>query len=230
MSDDELEAELANLVDLVDELEMDEEPVHKKEAQLTIVMKKGETVEQAKARAALSPEYHAAASIFQLGQILSSRDVDLTKLAERLEYQSQKLSEGDLGQAESMLAAQAYTLDAWFHNLIRRADLNMKNDFGVVEKLMKLALKAQSQSRTTLDSLASMKKPPPELIRQTNIAHGHQQVNNFPEKEIPPNELVKEKSREEWLDRGTTKEAVGDDVGTDPQVETVEEKHGSEDT
>jgi len=31
------------------------------------------------------------------------------------------------------------------------------------------------------------------------------------------------------LDRGTTKEAVGNDVGTDPQMETVGEKHRAKD-
>ena len=225
MSDDELEAELANLVDLVDESETDEEPVHKKEVQLTIEMKKGETADQAKARAALSPEYYAAASIFQLGQILSSRDVDLTSLAKGLEYQSQNLSEGDLGQVESMLTAQAHTLDALFHNLLRRAELNMGNEFSVVEKLLKLALKAQSQSRTTLDSLASMKKPPPELIKQTNIAHGHQQVNNFPEKVDGENELL-EKADGERLDTGKASEAISGDQA----LETVGAKYRAKDT
>jgi hypothetical protein len=220
MSDDELETEQANLVDLVDDFETDEEPVHEKKVQLTIVMKHGETVDQAKARAALSPEYHAAESIFQLGQILSTRDVDLTKLAERLEYQSQELSKGDLGQAESMLAAHAYTLNALFHNLLRRSALNWENDFSVIEKLIKLAMKAQSQCRTTLDTLASMKKPPPELIRQTNIAHGHQQVNNFPENRDGENELLEEKDGER-LDTGTPPEAVR----VDPDLATVDEQH-----
>lgn len=218
MDNDELPQALLDELD--DEPEIDDEAEHGNVATLTIVMKSGETVEQAKARAALSPEYHAAASIFQLGQILSSRDVDLTKLAERLEYQSQKFSEGDLGPAESMLAAHAYTLNSLFHNLLRRSALNWKNDFSVIEKLIKLALKAQSQCRTTLDTLASMKRPPAELIKQTNIAHGHQQVNNFPEKENPPNELL-EKTNGERLDPGKMPEAVSGDS----TVETVGEQH-----
>jgi hypothetical protein len=223
MSDDELEAELASFAELVDD--MDEEPVHEKEVQLTIEMKKGETVEQAKARAALSPEYHAANSIFQLGQILSSKDVDLTKLAKGLEYQSQRLSEGNLGQVESMLTAQAHTLDALFHNLLRRAALNVKNEFSVVERLFKLALKAQSQSRTTLDSIAAMKKPPPELIKQTNVALGHQQVNNFPKKVVGENELLEETDGER-MDAGKASEAISGDQ----TLETVESKHRAKDT
>jgi hypothetical protein len=225
IDDDELEAELANFVDLVDESEMVDELEHGKEVQLTIVMKKGETVEQAKARAALSPEYHAAESIFQLGQVLSSRDVDLTKLAERLEYQSQKLSEGDLGPAEAMLAAHAYTLNSLFHNLLRRSALNSENEFSVIEKLIKLAMKAQSQCRATWDTLASIKRPPPELIRQTNIAHGHQQVNNFPGNQDGENGLL-EQTDGERLDEGTPTEAVSGDQ----TLETVGTKHRAKDT
>ncbi len=218
MSDDELKTELANLVDLVDELEMDDDPERGKEVQLTIVRKKGESLHQAKARAALSSEYRAAESIFQLSQILSSRDVDLTSLANRLEGQTQQLRGGDLGQAESMLASQAYTLDAMFHNLIRRAELNMGNEFSVGERLLKLAMKAQSQSRTTWDSLASMKNPAVHM-RQTNIAH-NQQINNGPEIIKPPSKLL-EKLDGNRLDGETPQETVS----ADPDLAAMDAQH-----
>jgi len=231
MSDDEIEAELSNLVDLVDEFEKGDRPERGKDVQLTIVRKKGETVEQGKARAALSSEYHAAASIFQLSQILSSKDVDLTELANRLEYQTQQIKNGDLTQAEFMLSSQAHTLDALFHHLLTRAALNMGNEFNVVERLFKLAMKAQSQSRTTWDSLASMKNPT-VLMCQTNIAHGHQQVNNIPtqEQEIDgdtserdlKNELL-EKTDGERLDFGK----AATPIRRDQDVEAVGEVDGS---
>jgi hypothetical protein len=90
----------------------------------------------------------------------------------------------------------------------------MNNEFSVVDRLYKLAMKAQSQCRATLDSLAAMKKPPSDLIRQTNIAHGHQQVNNFPEKEKPPNELLEKAN---GMDPETPPEAVR----VDSDLETV---------
>jgi len=229
MSDDELEAELSNLVDLVDEFEKCDEPKRGKEVQLTIVKKKGESLHQAKARAALSSEYHAAESIFQLCQILSSRDVDLTSLAKRLEHETQQLRRGDLGPAECMLSAQAYTLDAFFHNLLRRAALNIGNEFDVVDRLMKLALKAQSQCVTTLAKLTDIKRP---VIKQTNIAHGHQQVNNVPMQENErhraksksdlKNELL-EKTDGERLDFGK----AATPIRRDQDVEAVGEVDGS---
>jgi hypothetical protein len=44
--------------------------------------------------------------------------------------------------------------------------------------LMRVALKAQSQSRCTIDSLADIKNPRPVFAKQTNIANGPQQVNS----------------------------------------------------
>ena len=43
---------------------------------------------------------------------------------------------------------------------------------------MKLALRAQSQARTTLEALAAIKSPPMVFAKQANIAQGPQQVNN----------------------------------------------------
>jgi hypothetical protein len=43
---------------------------------------------------------------------------------------------------------------------------------------MRLALKAQSQSRATVETLAAIKNPPVVYARQANFAAGHQQVNN----------------------------------------------------
>ena len=81
---------------------------------------------------------------------------------------------------------------------------------------MKLALKAQSQCRTTLDSLASIKNPAVNL-RQTNIAH-NQQVNNGSEIEKPPSKLL-EQSDGERLDFGKAAAAVG----SDQELEAVAE-------
>ena len=219
MDDDELLQALAD--ELEDETDAEQEPL----VQMQLVMRRGETVAKAKARAALTSEWHAAHSIFQLNRITPFKEADLTELANHLDHQTKQLKDGDLGQAESMLVAQAYTLDALFHNLLTRSAQNMKNAFSVVEGLLRIALKAQSQCRTTLDSLASMKKPPPEIIKQTNIAHGHQQVNNFPEKQNPPNELL-EKTDGERLDFGKAATPIRGDT----TLETVGKKHRTKDT
>ncbi|MFD2379321.1 hypothetical protein ACFSTJ_20095 [Ottowia pentelensis] len=82
---------------------------------------------------------------------------------------------GDLGRYERMLASQAITLDSMFHNLAERA--GRQQMLPNMEMLLRMALKAQSQARATVEALAAIKNPVP-YIRQANIAHGHQQVNN----------------------------------------------------
>jgi hypothetical protein len=61
---------------------------------------------------------------------------------------------------------------------------------------LRLALKAQSQCRATLETLAAIKNPQPvAFVRQANIAHGPQQVNNAHASDVEnqraPNELLK---------------------------------------
>ena len=46
------------------------------------------------------------------------------------------------------------------------------------EANMRMALRAQSQCRATLETLAAIKNPPIVYAKQANFAAGHQQVNN----------------------------------------------------
>jgi hypothetical protein len=87
----------------------------------------------------------------------------------------QRAGRSELARAEALLTAQAYTLNPIFHKLARKAThCEYLNDVN-----LRLALKAQSQCRATLETLAAIKNPPPvAFVRQANIAHGPQQVNN----------------------------------------------------
>jgi hypothetical protein len=94
-----------------------------------------------------------------------------------------------------MLVAQAHTLDAIFNNPAERATLNMGEYPQATELYFKLALKAQTQCRTTWDSNSSIKNPrTASYIRQQNIANGPQQINNVEGRQIengPENEQSK---------------------------------------
>ncbi len=120
---------------------------------------------------------------------------------------------GDLGRYERMLASQALTLDSMFHNLAERA--GRQQMLPSMEMLLRLALKAQSQARATVEALAAIKNPVP-YIRQANIAHGHQQVNNgqgsarAEKPKTVPNKLL-EVHDGERLERGAQAAASRDD-------------------
>ena len=66
---------------------------------------------------------------------------------------------------------------AIFNNLARRA-INAEY-MDNLDRYLKLALRAQSQCRATWEALATIKNPlVMGYVRQANIAHGPQQVNN----------------------------------------------------
>lgn len=74
---------------------------------------------------------------------------------------------------------QATALDAIFTALAHRASVNLGHYPETAERYLRMALKAQSQCRMTLESLATIKNPPVVYARQANINHGgQQQVNN----------------------------------------------------
>jgi hypothetical protein len=83
---------------------------------------------------------------------------------------------GDLGRLERMLTSQAIALDAIFNRLaLKAAGAEYLKNY---EVFMRLAFKAQAQSRNTVEALAMLKHPQP-YISQTNIGQvGHNQVNN----------------------------------------------------
>lgn len=127
-------------------------------------------------------------------------ELSLTDMVQSLRTHGEAVNRGDLSAAERMLSAQAVALNTIFAELARRAALNMGTHLGATEAYMRLALKAQSQSRATVETLAAIKNPPVVFARQMNVANGPQQVNNgapptaprTPESEAARNELVED--------------------------------------
>ena len=127
----------------------------------------------APAKKLMTPAVQAASTIHTFGQAKT----DINAYIVVLEHQVELVNNGDLKQVEGMLVTQAYTLNELFNNLARRAFAQQQ--LRQYEAFLRLALKAQSQCRTTLETLALLKNPPNvAFVRQTNIAAGHQQINN----------------------------------------------------
>jgi hypothetical protein len=155
-------------------------------------------------------------------------DVEIMGLVTALSSQAKGVAGGDLKAAESMLVVQANTLDALFNTLAQRAALNMGEYLPAAETYLRLALKAQSQCRATLETLAAIKNPPVIYARQANFASGPQQVNNgaprMRENEIEQSKLSGD--ARELLENARTPPLAG---GTDPAMEAVGEVHGAQD-
>ena len=119
-------------------------------------------------------------------------ELGITELLAAMRKAGDEVVAGDMGRFERVLTHQFLTLDALFNNLAQRS--GRQETFKGIEVLMRLALKAQTQARATAETLALMKNPMP-YIRQANIAHGPQQVNNgqlthAAKNQNQPNELL----------------------------------------
>lgn len=101
---------------------------------------------------------------------------DVPAMLETLRDKANAVNRGDLAEAEAMLINQASALQSLFVRLTERAreQTQMPN----YEGFMRLALRAQSQCRATLETLATIKNPPVVYAKQANVTTGLQQVNN----------------------------------------------------
>lgn len=103
-------------------------------------------------------------------------ELELEDCIAALNEQTRKVHEGSLSTLEATLVAQTVTLNAMFTQLAVTASRLDVVDH--IDRVTRLALKAQSQCRATVETLALMKSPPLVITRQANFSQGPQQVNN----------------------------------------------------
>ena len=102
--------------------------------------------------------------------------LDTPELIKCLRDQAAAVNGGDLALTEAMLMNQATTLQNLFSRLVERG---MGCDaIPGFESNLRMALRAQSQCRATLETLAAIKNPPVVFARQANVTTGPQQINN----------------------------------------------------
>ena len=189
---------------------------------IEIKTKGNQTPLEASTEYLLKPSFLAASVIDSNKQQLSKDHIDLQYTHAMLEKSLVDIKKGGLADVEEVLYTQACALNMMFSTLVMRA--NKQEYMSNLQTYMSLAFKAQNQSRTTLQALVDMKQPnQTAFIKQANIAHGHQQVNNFPEKNHnPQNELL-----EKVYDLDSPKKAKT--KGINPDLETMEPVNGGKD-
>lgn len=185
----------------------------------------GESFDRTSAREAQKPQTTAAITALRFNQL--TEGIDANHIVSELDEQAKAVVTGDLSRAEEMLISQAHVLDAIFHDMARRAALNLGSYLNASETYMRLALKAQGQCRATLQTLAELKAPKQiAFIKQANVANGPQQVNNGTvsrEEKTRPTNKVLEPSDGQWLDTRTQ----GAAIGAHSQLAAVEALHGA---
>ena len=169
------------------------------------------------AKVTLLPSANAAAVISEYAKAFGEQD--LGALVDELRPHMNDVNDGDLQHCEAMLVGQAHALQSIFVSLARRA-VNQEY-VKQYEMYLRLALKAQNQSRMTLETLAAIKNPPVVFAKQANInqGNGNQQVNNgtpapasHAEKNLnQQNELLEVQHGGKTLDGKATSAAIGND-------------------
>jgi hypothetical protein len=121
----------------------------------------------------LSSHGAATLAIAKTQRLVAHVPDDLSSLAVLVKKRSQTK-----GTGEEILQTQAMTLDFVFNQLIGRA--MDETDFYAFEQMMRLAFKAQAQTRATMSAISGIRHPRvTNNIGQVNNASGHQQVNNY---------------------------------------------------
>ena len=132
---------------------------------------KDEDQDEAISKTLSRPETQAAVTIQKLTDLH-----DVNALAKILSKQTADVVGGNMTRPEAMLLSQAHTLDALFNSLVMKGlgQTHMPH----YESFLRLAYKAQSQCRSTLQTLSDIKNPSVVYAKQANITNGNQQINN----------------------------------------------------
>ena len=136
------------------------------------VVKSTDTTSQALAKL-VTTSVLSAVTLKQYSGVVDALEVP--DLVVEMRKAGDEVVDGNMGRIERMLTNQAMTLDAIFNDMAQRS--GRQEQYNGIEVLMRLALKAQAQARSTAEALALLKNPQP-YIRQANMTTGPQQVNN----------------------------------------------------
>ncbi len=138
-----------------------------------------ETGAQAMARKLLQPTLKNAAAASAFTSKMLGNDLEMPGIgdyADHVHIAARDAAGGDMTMASKVLAAQAITLDSMFAELARRAAMNMGEYIDAAERYGRLALKAQSNCRATLEALAKLHQPREQIVKHVHVNEGGQAV------------------------------------------------------
>lgn len=141
---------------------------------VTTIKSKDEKTKEIKMQVSASTMSAAASESFATNMF---PDMNIGLLINEIETKITSVQSGDMQVMEAMLVGQAQALQTMFACLARKASKQeLLKPYGLY---MNLALKAQSQSRATIQALTELKYPKQvAFVKQANISNGHQQINN----------------------------------------------------
>ena len=145
-------------------------------ASLSVETQPGKSEQRNLAEIALEPAAHAMATarLFNAGSFGSK--IEVTETYGVLRDEIKAVTDGDLSHQRALLAGQAIALNTIFTELARRAGANMGEYLGAMESYMRLALKAQAQSRATIEALERLANGHVQTVKHVHVNEGGQAV------------------------------------------------------
>jgi len=117
----------------------------------------------------LSPAFNGANVVQSFGKGLINDEAKFFDIADELKSTFKDVKAGNLSGMEQMLVAQATALQSMFTAMALRAQAQTQMPH--LEKFMGLALKAQAQSRATIQALVELKYPTGGLCEAAQHHH-----------------------------------------------------------
>lgn len=137
----------------------------------------GKSSEYAVARTSLEPELrHAALATNASADLFKGDAAGLPNMAEALSDMAGEAASQDMTGVGRVLTAQALSLDALFTQMVRRAHAAIDHYPDATERYMRLAFKAQAQSRATLEALVKLHQPREQTVRHIHVGPDGQAV------------------------------------------------------
>lgn len=145
---------------------------------LEVKTRSDEKIGRTLARVTLDPQTRNSALAMTFGsQMFGDRSrPDPVESSAVLGEQIEKTKKGDMSLASAMLTSHAVSLDTLFTELARRSGINMGQYPDAAERYMRLALKAQSACRSTLEALAKLHQPREQTVKHVHVNQGGQAV------------------------------------------------------
>ena len=155
----------------------------RKPNELEVERREDEPIERTMARITIDPKSRNANLVMAFGSAAfgDTHKPGIMDSATVVGEEIQRAVNGDLTLASRTLTAQALSLDAIFTEMARRSAMNLGQYPDAVERFMRLALKAQSNCRMTLETLAKLHQPREQTVRHVHVNEGGQAIvaDNF---------------------------------------------------
>ncbi|WP_417592071.1 hypothetical protein [Parasphingorhabdus sp.] len=103
------------------------------------------------------------------GKHFNGKQPDFTETVEIMAEACANVRANSLDDQKDILTSQAMALDSIFTLLVARSEANVEKHLDASERFMRMALKAQSQCRTTIETLDKMVRDGTQTVKHVHV-------------------------------------------------------------